>query len=281
MTRRPPEVAKTVGLAAGRPAAVALAVALVLAVALPGRAPAQVIRGHVVDDSTETGLPDVEVSLLVDSVRVQRVVTDTAGFFRFALPDSATVQLEGRRIGWRTVLSRPLRVPPSDTVSVELWMGVRAIPVAPLYVTARSSLGRSRFYRHMEEWGEGVFITPEMVDSIDPIHPVDVLRGQEQTWLSWRFGERRPVPDIRTYLGHGCVAFMVNGVQVRRWAGNGGGVAGAAAFEDSALETLEGRDIVAVEYYRYMGEVPPELRRYADIRDVQCGLVVYWTAEGW
>ncbi|MGD2070913.1 MAG: carboxypeptidase-like regulatory domain-containing protein [Gemmatimonadota bacterium] len=261
-------------------AAVAAAAALVLVVA-PARAPAQVIRGHVVDDSTEVGLPDVEVALLVDSVRVQRVVTDTAGSFSFDLPDSATVQLEGRRLGWRTVLSRPLHVSPQDTVTVELWMGIRVIPVAPLYVTARSDLGRSRFYRHMEAWGEGVFLTPAMVDSIDPIHPVDVLRGQEETWLSWRFGQRRPVPNVRTYLGQGCVAFMVNGVQVRRWAGNGGRVAGAAAFEDSVLETLEGRDIVAVEYYRSIGEVPPELRRYADIDDVLCGLVVYWTAEGW
>ena len=266
---------------AGMPLLVATTALALLAAISPARA--QVIRGYVVDDSTEAALPDVLVSVMVDSAAVQQLTTDTTGFFQFTLPDSGEVQLEGQRLGWRTVLSQPIFVPAGDTVSVELWMGVEAIPVAPLVVTARSNLGRSRFFRHMDAWGRGVFMTPDVIDSIAPIHPVDVLRDQEKTWLAWRMGRRKPIPSIHTYVGNGCVKFMINRLEVRSWAIGGGDVAGGAAFEESALEHLMGREIVAVEYYRYIGEVPPELRRFAYVDDsnAMCGLVVYWTREGW
>ncbi|HSR43067.1 MAG TPA: carboxypeptidase-like regulatory domain-containing protein, partial [Longimicrobiales bacterium] len=166
-----------------------LVLALVSPTLAPGPLDAQVVRGHVLDDSTRLGVADVTVRAVAGTARVLRsVTTGASGEFLLDLPDSATVRLEGTRPGWSSVTSQPLHVPRGDTVTVEFWLSVRPIPVAPLYVTARSNLGRSRFRAHMEDWGKGIFFTPAMVDSIAPIHPVDLLRGQEDTWLTWRFG---------------------------------------------------------------------------------------------
>jgi hypothetical protein len=55
---------------------------------------------------------------------------------------------------------------------------------------------------------------------------------------------------------------------------------------------LDGEDIEAVEYYRYIGEVPPDLRDYAMVVEdlsgrgglsaaSNCGLVIFWTKAGW
>ena len=63
-------------------------------------------------------------------------------------------------------------------------------------------------------------------------------------------------------------------------------------WEDTILDLVDGEDIVAVEYYRHIGEVPPDLRDYAMVdNDISgkgrlssvsnCGLVIFWTKAGW
>ena len=53
-------------------------------------------------------------------------------------------------------------------------------------------------------------------------------------------------------------------------------------WKGSPFGWVRGRDVVAVEFYRYIGDLPPELRRFADDDGNHlCGLVVFWTADGW
>jgi hypothetical protein len=62
------------------------------------------------------------------------------------------------------------------------------------------------------------------------------------------------------------------------------------------LAALDGQDVVAVEVYRSFNEVPPEFLRHThQMRSVanegsfgpmtedlvNCGMVVFWTREGW
>lgn len=244
---------------------------LALSALLPAGASAQVLQGRVVDDSTGIGIPEATVTLLRGTVRLQGVITDSIGAFRFALPDSGAYRLEAGRIGYTTTQSHPVRVGAGDTISVEFRIRVRAVLLRPLVITARRNLGRSRFYERMEEWGRGVFITPSMIDSIQPRHPADVFLRRDDTWLTWVHGRTHDAPRVRTFLGHGCVGYMLNLLPIR----------GASWGEDSPLRYLLGSDVVAVEYYRYIGEVPPELRSRADVDDQMCGLVVFWTHEGW
>jgi hypothetical protein len=158
----------------------------------------------------------------------------------------------------------------------------------------------------MEDWGRGIFITPAMVDSIQPRHPAEVLRKQPKVWLSWGWGrnpdtgETGPVPRIHTFFGMtGCLTYMIDGRPIRRptWARG-------PAWLDWPLNTLRGEEIVAVEVYRHITEVPEEIRNHTDEvfngegpanlpsihggapvqRDFMpkiCGIVNFWTRVGW
>ncbi len=74
-------------------------------------------------------------------------------------------------------------------------------------------------------------------------------------------------PSLRRGL---CLRFLVNGMPFYggwpRWV--------------TLEETLRRSDIVAVEVYREPEEVPHELRAYAWTRG-RCGVIVYWTEDGW
>lgn len=242
----------------------------------PGLVSGQVLQGHVVDDSTQVGIDGATVALILGETRLQATMADSSGWFFFTLPDSGSYRVEAQRIGYAAARSQPLFISRQDTVTVEFRLRTRVVLLAPLIVTARKDRGWSRFHDRMESWGRGVYLTPEMVDSISPRHPADVLRNQEKTWLSWSWGQRQAVPSIRTFLGSGCVAYVLDGREIDTdfWGGT---------WEDSPLGWITGEDVIAVEYYRYIGEVPPELRRFAVADDGirQCGLVAFWTAVGW
>jgi hypothetical protein len=158
----------------------------------------------------------------------------------------------------------------------------------------------------MDTWGEGIFITPEMLDSIAPRHPADVFRGRKDIWLSWGWGaaasgQQGPVPNVRTYLGTGCLSYMIDGRVYRRPSWSSGSI-----WLDYPFDTLFGRDLVAVEIYRHISEVPPEIRNAAqeafngqptrgvarldgsmaqrvqqDFIPQVCGVVNFWTEVGW
>ena len=233
-------------------------------------ASAQVLRGYVVDDSTLVGIEGVTLSLLRDDTHLSTSISDPDGWFSFTLPDSGTYRLDAERLGYAQAQSEGVFVGRSDTITVELRMSTAPVTLAPLIVTAGRGRGSSQFFERMQGWGKGIFMTPAMIDSINPQHPADVLRGQDQTWLSWQQGRWTLVPRIKTFLGLGCVSYVLDGRRIdeRLWG---------PAWTESPLSWITGQDVIAVEFYRYIGEVPPELRRFAGM----CGLLVFWTSVGW
>jgi hypothetical protein len=284
-----------------RPALLAVLLALFLSTPLS----AQAIRGRLIDDSNASPVDGATVTLLIGDERGARTLTGEDGSFFFDLDAWGSYRLEAARIGYQVTMSQDFLVERSDTVTLEFRILPDAVLLAPILVTARSNQGRNAFRRRMTEWDQGIFITPAMVDSIKPRHPTDVLRKQEKIWISWGWGrnpltmEQGPVPTVRTYLGEGCVSFMIDGRPVRRprWAEG-------PAWLDWPLNTLEGDDLVAVEVYRHISEVPPEIRNAADEvfngqasarvlsltggERVQwdfiassCGIVNFWTKAGW
>jgi hypothetical protein len=186
--------------------------------------------------------------------------------------------LEANRIGYARSRSHPISINPTDTITVEASIHPEVILMEPLVVTAKSSYGRTQFRTHME-LGKGVFFTPEMVDSINPRHPADVLWEADKTFFIWRFGGRKPIPEIRTTLGSGCLGYMLNRNPIDPSFYRG-------LWENSPLEFLRGEDVVAVEYYRHISEVPPDLWDFAYVNGrggmpKMCGLVIFWTRAGW
>ena len=277
---------------------------LLMVLSLPSPSHAQAVKGRLIDDLTTEGIDGVAVTLFRYGLKGRTVISDSTGAFFLPLPGRGPYSLEAERLGYATSRSRQLVAELTDTISVEFRLNMEVILLDPLVVTALDGRGESRFERHQVEWGKGVFMTPEMVDSIQPEHPADVFRGQEKTWFTWGFSPRtyKAVPRIRTLLGTGCLAYMVNFFPVipPRWDPPVRGRQGTqfaesyrtSLWEDTILDLVDGEDIVAVEYYRHISEVPPDLRHYAMVDEnisgrgglsaVQnCGLVVFWTADGW
>ena len=282
-----------------------IALLLVLLTSAPARA--QAIRGHLIDDSNQAPVGGATITVLIGESRSTQTLTGDDGYFLVALDAWGTYQLEAARIGYKTTTSQPFLVERSDTVTVDFRVLPDAVLLQPLLVTARSNRGREAFHRRMENWDRGIFITPAMVDSINPRqHPAEVLRKQPKVWLSWGWGSdpwsgvSGPVPNIHTFLGEGCVSYMIDGRAVRRPR-----FAEGPLWLDWPLNTLKAEDIVAVEVYRHITEVPEELRNAAnevfhgealshlpsiaaggervqrDFMPLTCGIINFWTRVGW
>lgn len=265
-----------------------IALAILLGAPLGAQAPAadtldQAIVGVLVDDSDNRPIATATVTLLRGPDRLASATTDADGRFVLPVPLPGFYRLEARRLGYALTESQLVEVETGLTLTVEFRILPDAILMAPLLVTARSDQGRSIFERRRREWGRGVFMTPAMVDSINPRnHPAEVFRGRDDMFLSWATapvasGHHSLIPRMRTFKGWGCLEYMVDKVPVRRRP-----LDPAPLWATYPLDGLRPDDIVAVELYRYAGEAPPELRRFATRRDTaMCGLVVFWTRAGW
>mgnify|MGYP006146166611 CR=1 FL=1 len=129
----------------------------------------------------------------------------------------------------------------------------------------RREVGRETFERRRLT-GDGIFLDSAYVAQVPARWPGELLRSVpdiELRLVTGREGYRRPY----TRLGRRCLAYLVNGLPYYggwpRWV--------------QLEETLRRTDVVAVEVYREHHEVPPEYRRYTG----RCGLVIYWTEDGW
>lgn len=256
---------------------------------------AQAIRGRVIDDQSLEVVQGVTVALFYEDEQVTRTITDDDGQFFMALPIPGAYHLEAERLGYSTSVSQSFPVGRGDTVTVEFRIDPEAILLDPLLVVAHSG-ARGLFYGRKEEWGRGIFIEPEALDSIQPQHPADVLRNQEDLFLSWTFSTDcakaqggdgslycGPVPIVRNLVGSGCMQYMINNLPIRRtrmpWETG-------SPWKWFPLNHLRGYDIVAVEVYREIAEVPLDLRKWTD-RDEDlggvglCGLTNFWTREVW
>ena len=256
---------------------------------------AQVIRGVVVDDANRTPVLGAQVRLVRDGEAGRGTETDNQGRFLLPLPSGGEYRLRVARMGYATALSQVLTVEEGDTVSVELLVRPDAVLLDPLTIVGRSRRGRSVFERRRAEWDRGIFLSPAMIDSISPEHPAEVLKGLENVDMAWGWGRSSTgmpgrMPEVRTTLGRGCLLYMVDFVPVlaEPWA--------PSDWAGYQLSNLAGRDVVAVEVYRSVLEVPPELRQHTNrfrpiwnersmgVRyeeSIHCGLVVFWTRQGW
>lgn len=255
----------------------------------------QAIRGVIIDDTNLTPVAGAMVYLVRDGKTEVGTETNDEGHFFLPSLSHGEYRLEVRRLGYQTTLSQAVVVERGDTVAVEFRVRPDAILLAPLTVVGRSRMGRDAFDRRRSGAERGFFLTPAMIDSISPNHPAEVLKGLAKVDVRWGWGRTStgssgPIPTVRTVLGRGCVLYMVDFMQVNPppWA--------SGDWSSYLLGGLTGEDIVAVEVYRSILEVPKELLRYTDRartvmnmnsggtstkRDVNCGLVVFWTGQGW
>jgi hypothetical protein len=127
-----------------------------------------------------------------------------------------------------------------------------------------------------------------MIDSLAPSRPADVLDDVDDLVVRYEIGTtstgfRDLIPTVRSVRGRGCLLYMVDLVPVRSLTEDG-----ASDWSGYQMGMLEPEDIEAVEVYRSILEVPRELQRYTYVPSrrggmglVNCGLVIFWTRQGW
>lgn len=272
----------------GRRARCSALVFVLASLAAPQTLRAQALRGVVIDDDNGTPVASATVRLVVRGELDRGTETDAQGRFLFTLHTAGDYGLEVSRVGYTTTRSQSVRVEDRDTVSIEFRILPDAVVLSPITVTARSLRGRDTFERRRTEWGRGVFLDQTYITLLEPDHPAEALDGIEDVDLRWVWGAThsgmgRLLPTVRSVRGRGCMLYMVDFVPVQADLLNG-----ASGWSSYILDNLQGRDVVAVEVYRSVLEVPQELQRYTytlnptgGAGQVHCGLVVFWTRAGW
>jgi hypothetical protein len=232
-----------------------------------GSLSAQGIRGVVLDSETDLPVGAAAVSLLdAGEEEVRRVLADSAGAFSIPVLHRGRYHLRAERIGYVTVVSQPIDLLAGDTMVVELRMGVDAVLLAPLTVTASSRTvlrnhALNGFYDRQRR-GRGTFYDPTEIERFRPASVINLLQV---------------TPGVRIRYGRGART------QVRMNAMGGRSrecipevyVDGTRALPDELESWVSGSSIRALEVYRRPLAVPVE---YMSVRNWDCGAILIWTS---
>lgn len=233
-------------------------------------AEAQIVLGQVVEDGTDNPVATASVSLLDNRNNVIRqAVADSTGHFFLKASEAGHYRLRVSAIGYETVLTPGLDVDFAEQYQVRVVLSPDAVLLAPLEVVARSRpllAGMTlQGYQERREKGLGFAITAEDIEQRHGRAVTDMLRMVPGVRVEWTFGGSRvSIPSAATRLGQrSCdVKVFLDGLEF--------------AWGASTLDDIPTYDIHAIEVFRSLAELPPELAG----PDAQCGVIAVWTKRG-
>lgn len=238
-----------------------LALSLMLAVPAFGQ-----VTVHVTDLTSGNPVPLAAVQSLRGGDALETQSTNAEGIARLSYSDDAeTVQVMA--LGYATVTvvwtgaSISVGLPPQALELDSIAVSVEATRRFP---------GRLQFSARRDEH-PGLFLDPFDIGIKSKYGVVEVFRELEGIRRT-RWTGPRNMPTIVSSLGSGCIQYRLNNLPVRN--GN---------WNYWPLSSLLPQDVMAMEIYRFIGEVPSELRKDAWPPNAShpCGLVVIWTREAW
>jgi hypothetical protein len=245
--------------------------ALCLCTALLAAAPAatQTVRVSVVDAAS--GAPVEGAMVRVETVAgelAQAGFTDRRGEVRLRLEDPGPYYVRATRGGYAPG-GDAVSIGPSGETAAALRLSARpyALDTVTVVGSTGTEVGKQTFERRSLT-GRGIYLDSAYVARREGLWPADLLSsvpGVDVRLETGRIGYRRA-----SLRGGRCLRFLVNGMPFY------GGWPQWVTLE----ETLRRSDVVAIEVYREPDEVPHELRSYAWTRG-RCGVIVYWTEDGW
>jgi hypothetical protein len=284
---------------------------LLLLLLCPATAWAQGIRGVVLDAETNQPVNAATVALLDFREEVVRsVITDARGAFVIRVGETGRFYLRAERIGYATVTSRPLDLLPGDTAVVELRMGVEALAIEPLTVTASTRTLRNRdlddFYqrRRYVHLGGAAFYGPEDLAEMRAAQIPDLLGAAPGVrvlvdYPGWgsapriqfpRSGGRPPctpgvfVDGFELPISDGGQAMSEiahpDDLRAARAAGRQPVAPNPAPFvHDNLNDYVTNMNVLAIEMYRGHA-VPGELFICKDPKRCTCGVINILTNRG-
>jgi hypothetical protein len=244
---------------------------------------AQTLVVRVRDGSTQRPIEGAEVEVLgTDSVRLARVISDSAGLVHARLQRSGPFAVAVSHLGYLTYRSTAVPLEEGESIELEVRLGRNAIPLEPLVVVTRARLStRLAGYRERLQRGSfGSFITREEIERrptatvTDLIRPmagvtiVDVARGARPDHLArliamrgLRSGE---VPGAGE-ANHCLPSVLVDGVRVEQ------------SVDFPIDDFIRANELEGIEIYSSAGQVPVQ---YQQTGRVACGAVLLWTRAG-
>ena len=252
----------------------ALCACAILAVAAPAPVLAQSIVGKVLDSESSEPLVGAEIILLDDAGRPRvRGFSDTGGGFRIETQGAGRYRLRVAHLGHLEYTSTDIRVSRGDVVTVEIRMGMHAIPLDPLTVVAPPS-HQSAHLREFNERREnpgglgGYYMTRDQVERRPATTATKLLLELPAVRVQPIITENNPMGLDRSLIvlqgtSGPCVAnVFVDGLRARQ------------SVDHSLDDLLDPSLIAGVELYPRALLAPIQYQV-----DPGCGVVLYWTAR--
>jgi hypothetical protein len=241
------------------------------------------VLGRVTDNETERPIEGAILSLPLVGLQA---LSDAQGYFLIPDVPPGDYSLEIHHIGYGEV-ERPIAVPPSRTVDMQIRLAAQAIEMEPLVVSMvrHPKLDLRGFYerqRFMERLGLGKFMTYEDVERRNPVRvshmlemipSTDLLRVCSGTCFNLVvFGNQKRLVSP----GRGQVSFVpcpadlyIDNIHVRLFRLDSRGL----SVFDGIDSFLVPGEIAGIEVYRRASETPAEYTGATE----GCGAVVVWT----
>lgn len=215
------------------------------------------VRGHVLSEETGRPIPDVEITLEGDSVRV---FTDGEGAFRFAGVPAGDHVLRARHLGYED-RSASLTVPFASIVEITLTLTTEPIELGEIEVVVRSPLlARAGFYERQKQGYAGEFLDRADIERKNPESVTALFRNMRGLRVIYA-----GIDGARVYVNQ-RVSFRDSnnrlGCQPTLWID--GVRSTMRSYDMMRVEELEGIEV-------YTGAGAPGT--YNDI----CGTVLIWT----
>ncbi len=252
-----------------------IAAALVL---LPLPAAAQrislegVIRGRVLEDTTEAGINGVLVEVLDGATRIRgSAVSDAQGYFHLPSVPRGAFRLRTTRLGYAKTITPYWRIEAGEELTVVVRISPEAVMLAPLEITGRissSSPVLANFYRRAERGIAGTFITRADIERSNATKLTDLLVNVPGVAIAAATASRGQVVSFERALpvvGSCPVQIYVDGMLASRNQIN------LPIDELVTPALLEG-----IEIYKGLGTVPPEFANPL----ARCGVIALWTRRG-
>jgi hypothetical protein len=254
---------------------------LLASVVLPATSFAQgVIRGLVVEAGTSRPVSAAFVDLVDGVSRISSTMTDSAGAFTLRTPKSGDAVLTVSRIGYNAV-KRTVKLSARDGTLPPITLQPDAVPMDAVVATVETGVLEDRLkgLMHRRQLGAGYFMNEQRLKAAAGAPLSDVLRGvpgisvssaksvygpliytnanQIQNQLSpFRRGR---VPNSQMQIGPCPMQLFIDGKHF--------------STQDLGIDIINPQDLIAVEVFRTIAEVPAEFGGL----HARCGVVSVWT----
>jgi hypothetical protein len=240
--------------------------------AQPAALHAQRVVGTVLEDRSRTPVADAQVALVDNTGTTRSIIsTDSSGGFALSAP-AGRYTIHVLRLGYQTYNSPVIELAAGETVTVKIRLGVGAVPLDPIRVSARSGAARggiAEFYNRRDNPARsgGYFISRKDLDRnpttrtttllmrVPNVELVPLARGTfdtERYFIRFRGGANS--------TGSCSPAIYLNGVRIQQ---------NESVTVD---EYIDPSQLEGVEVYNRTASAPLQ---YTNNND--CGVVAFWT----